>query len=396
MQAPATSTEAAVPRVQLRASGQLFVFIALCVLVPLLFWPSTAVLLDEWTNFQNLGGTHGFLILAISLAAVRAPERIAATPVRPSIVGFVLLAAGCLLWLLLVRASLRDPQAIILPAILIAAVLAVFGFGFTRVVFFPLAFLGFATPVGEILTGTLQNISVHAVDFMCWATGLPAYVEGTIVTIPSGRFEIQGGCSGVHFFIVGLAIAAYYGEITNASLKVRTWLVALMFVLAPLCNWVRIFTIVLAGHLTKMQHWLITYDHYWFGWGLFAVFLVIYLYIVRNWPAGKEPKAPLFDPSQPKVKAIALGAAVLVLAVSPTAVHTLEARERNDAPFLLSLPAGAGGWSGPDQLIDGDWKPDFQGAHGAARVAYRNTNGVSVEVAAFVYLSAASERRAHI
>lgn len=388
MQAPTSSTEAAVPRVQLRASGQLIAFIALCVLVPLLFWPSTAVLLEEWTDFQNLGGTHGFLILAISLWLLfERRERIATTPVRPSLLGFVLLAAGCLLWLVLVRASLRDPHAIILPGILMAAVLAVFGFGFTRVVFFPIAFLGFATPVGELLTLTLQAISVHAVDLMCWATGLPAYVEGTIVNIPSGRFEVEGGCSGVHFFIVGLAIAAYYGEITYASLKVRTWLIALMFVLAPVCNWVRIFVIVLAGHLTQMKHWLITVDHYWFGWGLFAVFLVFYLWVIRNWPAGKEPKALPFDASQPRVKPVALGAAALVLVVPPLTVHALESRERDEAPFLLSLPAGAGGWSGPDQLIDGDWKPDFQGAHGAAQSAYRNAQGATVEVAAFIYLS---------
>ncbi len=65
------------------------------------------------------GGTHGFLIPAISLWLLfERRERIATTPVRPSLLGFVLLAAGCLLWLVLVRASLRDPHAIILPGIL--------------------------------------------------------------------------------------------------------------------------------------------------------------------------------------------------------------------------------------------------------------------------------------
>ena len=131
MQAPTSSTEAAVPRVQLRVTSQLIAFVAVCVLVPLLFWPGTAILVDEWTNFQNLGGTHGFLILGISLWLLyERRDAIASTPVRPSIVGFIALALCCLLWLLTVRASLRDPQAILIPAILLSAVLAIFGFGF--------------------------------------------------------------------------------------------------------------------------------------------------------------------------------------------------------------------------------------------------------------------------
>ena len=37
-----------------------------------------------------------------------------------------------------------------------------------------------------------------------------------------------------------------------------------------LTNWCAFFIIVVAGHLTDMQHHLVTDEHYSFGWYMFA------------------------------------------------------------------------------------------------------------------------------
>ena len=50
--------------------------------------------------------------------------------------------------------------------------------------------------------------------------------------VPAGSLEIAGGCSGLHFFIVGVAIAALYGELNRDSLRTRVQLVALAALLA--------------------------------------------------------------------------------------------------------------------------------------------------------------------
>jgi len=56
------------------------------------------------------------------------------------------------------------------------------------------------------------------------------------VHIPSGTFEIAGGCSGLHFFIVALAISALYGELQRDSIKIRVALICLAALLVWLAT----------------------------------------------------------------------------------------------------------------------------------------------------------------
>ena len=46
-----------------------------------------------------------------------------------------------------------------------------------------------------------------AVRVLLRTVGIPAYFDGLQFQIPAGSFEIAGGCSGLHFLIVALAIA---------------------------------------------------------------------------------------------------------------------------------------------------------------------------------------------
>jgi EpsI family protein len=51
-------------------------------------------------------------------------------------------------------------------------------------------------------------------------------------------------------------------------------LLAITLVCVVVCNWVRVYAVILIGHLTDMQHYLVAVEHRNFGWALFAVFLV--------------------------------------------------------------------------------------------------------------------------
>ena len=85
----------------------------------------------------------------------------------------------------------------------------------------------------------------------------------------------------------------------------------LALLLAMLTNWLRIFIIVLAGHLSDMQHHLVTDEHYSFGWYMFAGMMVLFFLVVRRWPAGAAPAAPGATPTGcvVPVQRIAAGAA---------------------------------------------------------------------------------------
>ena len=56
-------------------------------------------------------------------------------------------------------------------------------------------------------------------------TGPPALFIGDVIHIPNGTFRIEEGCSGAHFMIVGLAVAALYGEQQRDPWRIRG------------CNW---------------------------------------------------------------------------------------------------------------------------------------------------------------
>ncbi len=62
-------------------------------------------------------------------------------------------------------------------------------------------------------------------------------------------------------------------------------------VVAILANWVRVFSIVLAGHLTNMKHPLITKGHYWFGWGVFAVAMVLFFVVESRFSSPAKAKS---------------------------------------------------------------------------------------------------------
>ena len=53
----------------------------------------------------------------------------------------------------------------------------------------------------------LQRLTAHlAVAALQW-TNIPVYLEGTLITIPSGAFEVAEACAGLRFLVVTLAIA---------------------------------------------------------------------------------------------------------------------------------------------------------------------------------------------
>ena len=73
---------------------------------------------------------------------------------------------------------------------------------------YAIGFLLFMYPMWGALQYVLQHLSVFAVMNLMNLTGIPTYVEETSVMIPEGTFVIAGGCSGLRYFIVSLAIGS--------------------------------------------------------------------------------------------------------------------------------------------------------------------------------------------
>ncbi len=359
---------APVSRIQnLRALGA----IALVVLGFVLFWPTTLSLVEQWEDTVRRSYTHGYLIVALTLWLLwRNRGSWAQLELRPSVFAFTAVLAASILWLISYRAGVRIAHQALLPAMIFGAFAACYGFAAARRNLLPFGFLYFAIPLWDALNPLLQSASTFAVRLLLRTAGIPAYFSGNTFTLPAGSLEIAGGCSGLHFFIVGVAIAVLYGELNRDSMRTRVKLVMLAALLAMLTNWIRIFIIAIAAHVTDMQHYLVSEEHYSFGWVMFVGTMVMFFLIVRRWPVPPEPAADV-NVTSPRTGAIVWTGAAMALAsllVAPTwLIADANVVAAEDIPEVM--PVRVQGWS-TESLTRTDWQPVFIGADLIQRGAF--------------------------
>lgn len=317
--------------------------------------PSFVGLHERWTDADEATYTHGYLIAALCVfllwrANAGRPLDEASRQVRPLAV--LLLAAAGLVWLVALRAGVGIVEWMMLPLLLWLAVLAAFGPAIARRNLFAVGFLYFAIPLWGSFNAIFQWATVFAVRGLLRVIGIPSHFSGNFVEIPAGTFEIAGGCSGLHYVIVALALAALMGEVRGDDWKGRARLLLLAGALAVVTNWIRVFIIIVAGHHTDMQHYLVAQSHYGFGWVLFAAAMVVFFVLERRMalpresarhPARNVPSSPLaFRPA---------GVAVLVLATI-AGLQAASARSTISPAAAAALSADAAG----------DWAPRVEGA----------------------------------
>ena len=368
-------------------SLRVWLIFGLACVVTLIFWPSAAVYGAQWSDFVNITYTHGWLIVLVCLALLwRARREVAATPASLWPAALVALGVCTCLWLVCYRANNQDLHITIFPLLLWLAIAAAFGRRMALLLAFPVAFFLFAVPSWSQLSVPLQSLTVSAVQGMLRITGPTAEITGDHIHIPNGTFVIEEGCSGLHFLIVGLAIAALHGELRRDPWRTRLAQLVLMLWLALLANWVRVYTVIERGHQTDMQTYLVRVSHYWFGWSVFAVALVIFFVATdRLGPVpGPDPK-PTAGVEGTRAELVGLVAAVAVLAAPPAlsvALRLLNAPAPLSAaiatqprPHWVPLPPSA----------RSSWMPEFVAPNLEQRLMFSDRAGDLVETYAVGY-----------
>ena len=139
--APARLSAAAsrkIRRMGTSGSRRLWLILLLAVLVTLVYLPSAAVLLHQWCDFVNITFTHGWLILAVSVALVlQCAARAGACPRRTAAGCAWRAARGSFAWLVCYRASIQDLHITLFPALFWLAVTAAFGMRVGRLCWLP-------------------------------------------------------------------------------------------------------------------------------------------------------------------------------------------------------------------------------------------------------------------
>jgi len=264
-------------------STRLFSIYGLILLITLLFAPSAIQLGHLWSDFDNLSYTHGFALAAVSLWLIFcARDELAAISAQPCWHALIAWIICAIAWVFFWQLDIRDAYLVLFPALIWLAFYAVLGRSVALALAFPIGYLYFTLPAWSWFNPPMHWLSILGVALLLPLTGIPTHVEGSLVTVPAGVFEIAYACSGLHYLTVGLALAALLGELNRDPWRIRLKWLALMGGLAVLTNWVRIVIIIVSGQVTQMQSSLVTVSHYRFGWVVFAVAVFLFLWIARR------------------------------------------------------------------------------------------------------------------
>jgi EpsI family protein len=157
-----------------------------------------------------------------------------------------------------------------------------------------------------------------------------------------------------------------------------------MALVALATNWVRVLLLLLIGYLGGMNNAIISRDHLQFGYVLFVIVLVAFVWVSTRRPLPEPEAKPLIrTPSRVSGGFIA---ALLALVALPILVSHWAQRSRHETNAAeVRLPAGQNAWRGPLPALDDDWHPVFVGAHTQQHAAYQDAGGHTVEAMAVGY-----------
>ena len=359
---------------------------ALLVALLLLYWKTAALMAEMW---RAPSYSHCYLIFPVTLYLVwlRRERLICLTP-RPNPWGLVLFAALSFAWLLGALAEVLVLQRLALVGMVPALVWAVLGTDALRELRFPLAFLFFTVPVGDSLVPHLQDLTagfaVKALDLV----GVPVLLEGRILTVRSGTWEVAGACSGIRFLITSLVIGFLYAGLALQTWKRRILLLVIAVVVPILANGFRVFGIVILGEY-RGDAASAYFHHVTYGWLFFSVVTILLLVIGSRLREQKEtqtvPAVSIGDASLPAETSVSQGpsgpdtsaraitatalAALILLASAPIAQVSLD----KATPERTSLPANSITVTGPWMSLDtiaSEWTPQFVGTSSVLQRAY--------------------------
>jgi exosortase A len=339
--------------------------IALALLAPfLLYFGTVRSIVSVWNSSETFA--HGYVILPISLWLVwRRRENFSLYPPKPWPPALLLLAVLGAGWLAAQLGEVQVVSQYMFVAMFPVAALALFGPRLAGSLTFPLLFLLFAVPFGEIFVAPLIQFTA---DFTVWAvraTGIPVLRSGTRFELPTGSWSVVEACSGVRYLISSITLGCLYAYLTYRSTARRALFIGLSVVVPVIANGLRAYMIVMIGHLSGMA--LATgVDHIIYGWLFFGLVMFIMFWIGSFWrednvpapaapaAAGAKPAPVLPGAMPPRLPAMVAGV-LLVCGFWPALA--LVGERANDNPAPVRLPDVA--VTAPQAPDFADWKPFY-------------------------------------
>ncbi|MGE5178139.1 MAG: exosortase A [Bacteroidota bacterium] len=329
--------------------------------------------------------THCFFVIPIVAYLVwRRRHDLARVTPEPFWPGLFLTAGSGAVWLVAQAAGVLFYEQLALAVLVISLVITLFGIHVARILTFPLAFLLFAVPFGEVLHPALMSFTAHAAVFGLRLTGVPVAVEGLYLTTPTGHWQVVEACSGLRFLISMFTLGCLFAYLHFRRARNRI-LFAILSLIAPvLANGLRAYVMVLTGYLSRREIG-VGFDHFAIGWTVFAIVMALFFFMGSRWreePATVDPPAPEEGTPAParargNARFAAAAAVAIALTLAPAAYATWVRPADSGAPISLSSPGAADGWV-PLRVPPSLWAPAYHGTDASVRTTY-DRNGDRVD-----------------
>jgi len=245
-----------------------------------MYYPTVSSLAHIWFFSEYATYKHGLFLLGIGIyffcqSWMKLRSEIA---IRFDIVGFSLLTMASVIWFFAQIAEVQVVQQLIFIFIIYSILWTILGYRISRQLAFPILLLICAIPIWELMNeGFLQTITVKILAFMLRLIGVNTHIENVRIFLPEGTFSVEPKCAGMQQLVAAISLAAIYAYLNNFRLKFFLGYVVLVAIFSLTLNILRIFIVVVSGHLTNMQHYFIQVEHVSLGWALFGVGMFIFM-----------------------------------------------------------------------------------------------------------------------
>ena len=338
-----------------------------------------------WSRSQTFN--HCFLVLPIALFLGLSRRHVMARLApATSLWGAAYVASNALAWLagrLLSVAALEQAAVV---GLLIGAGWSLIGNAAFRVLLLPFLYLYFAVPFGEFLVPTLQDWTATVLVWALRVSGMPVFIEGRYLSIPSGNFVVAEACSGINYLIATLAVGTMYMYLNFAAWWRRALFMVAAVAVPIIANGLRAYGIVMIAHYSDYRY-AMGVDHFIYGWVFFGIVIFALFALTAPFSDRTDATDMAILPHDGKdrrgrVAPLPMAFALLVLLAVPPALMSLTG-QREVAVADIVAPVIAG-WRGPLHA-DGALGTEFRGASTmeAWRYVDDTEREVTVEIAWF-------------
>jgi len=263
-----------------------------------LYAPVLAKLVHDWANDENY--SHGFLIAPLAAwFGWQQRDRLAATPVRPSVLGLAIICGALALVIVGRLGAELFLTRMSLLVMLAGAIVFLHGWRHLRVLTFPLLFLLLMVPLPTIIFNQvafpLQLFASRVGAAGIQACAVPVLREGNVIVLADTTLEVAEACSGIRSLVSLLTLGILYGYFTDPRPWMRTLIALSTVPIAIAANAARVTGTGVLAHYYGAQA-ANGFFHTFSGWLVFVVAFLL-LFVVSRVLARIAPPPPrLFTP----------------------------------------------------------------------------------------------------